>query len=130
MHERLDPLAPLAIDVGELDPHPRGIVDFVLPPATRVTRPMRSKGKVVPGSWKISLTVVPTGNGVRVLMKIPPWLMLVAQSLRNLPTVRYATGSSCWRRRDRRPSRCAEIISSNLEGESLGTIGTAAHARA
>ena len=47
-------------------------------------------------------TSVPTGSGDRVLMNIPPWLMLVAQSVRKLPTLRYATGSSCWRRLARR----------------------------
>ena len=56
--------------------------------ATRVTRPVMSNGKAAPGSWMMSFTSVPTGSGLRVLMKSPPWLMLVAQSVRKLPTER------------------------------------------
>jgi hypothetical protein len=55
---------------------------------TRVTRPLMSKGNSTLGSWMMSFTTVPTGSGLRVLMNRPPWLMLVAQSVRKLPTVR------------------------------------------
>jgi len=56
--------------------------------ATRVTRPESPTGNSSMGSWRRIFTSVPTGRGARVLMNIPPWLMLVAQSVRKLPTLR------------------------------------------
>src|SRR5512146_2843523 len=70
--------------------------------ATRRTCPRMSTGTAAPGSWITSLTTVPTGSGLRVLMNRPSRLMFVAQSLRKRPTLRYVTASSCWSRCERR----------------------------
>ncbi len=56
--------------------------------ATRFTRPVMLKGASAPGTCSTTRSVVPTGSERRVLMKSPPRLMLVAQSLRKLPAVR------------------------------------------
>ena len=54
----------------------------------RMTRPVRSKGNAASGSETINRTTLPAARGLRVLMKMPPRLMLTAQSVMKPSTVR------------------------------------------